>query len=160
MVIFHSYVKLPEGTPIAAWFISWKILLRWMRTGGTPIRKPPFGRMDIHLQDFFDLNRRVPGFWHMKDWCCVRFIWQCIWLIHAACPIVWYMLHTCYIHATYMLHTCYIHATYMLHTCYCTCLRHLNKCPMPKYFGFTKLQNGFASNEPHRMFCRNGFWRF
>ena len=25
------------GTPIAGWFISWKIPLKWMMTGGTPI---------------------------------------------------------------------------------------------------------------------------
>ena len=31
------------GTPIAGWFLSWKIPRKWMMTGGTPnFRKPPY----------------------------------------------------------------------------------------------------------------------
>ena len=30
-----------RDTPIAEWFISWKILLKWMRTGGTSILGNP-----------------------------------------------------------------------------------------------------------------------
>ena len=33
--------SINTGTPIAEWFISWKILLKWMRTGGTPILGSP-----------------------------------------------------------------------------------------------------------------------
>ena len=30
-------ISINGGTPIAGWFISWKIPLKWMMTGGTPI---------------------------------------------------------------------------------------------------------------------------
>ena len=37
MAIFHSYVKVPEGTPIAGWFREWITLWKWIRIGGTSI---------------------------------------------------------------------------------------------------------------------------
>ena len=40
---FHNH----GGTPIAGWFISWKTLLNWMRTGGTPI----LGILNIWLEN-------------------------------------------------------------------------------------------------------------
>ena len=33
----HLEVSINGGTPIALWFISWKIPLEWMMTGGSPI---------------------------------------------------------------------------------------------------------------------------
>jgi hypothetical protein len=33
----YMEVSINGGTPIAGWFISWKIRLKWMTTGGTPI---------------------------------------------------------------------------------------------------------------------------
>ena len=100
-------------------FMEKKSLLRWIITGGSNT----LGNLHLggwtYTSHCFDLNRRVPGFWQMKYERCIRFIWQCIWLIDAA----------------YMRHTCYIHA-YMLHTCYCTCLQHMNNWPMSKCVGF------------------------
>jgi len=39
-------VSINGGTPIAGWFISWKIPFKWMITGSTPMDwKPPNGSL-------------------------------------------------------------------------------------------------------------------
>jgi len=48
---FHA-VSIYGDTPIAGWFISWKILLNWMILGVTPhFRKPPYGFITCSNQD-------------------------------------------------------------------------------------------------------------
>jgi hypothetical protein len=56
------------GTPIAGWFVSWKILFKWMIWGYPHFRKPPYEQHGI-MDD--DLMLTYHGYTHK---CGFRFM--------------------------------------------------------------------------------------
>ena len=78
------------GTPIAGWFISWKTLLKWMRTGGTPIlgnlQISFFGRKGLKThRKAEDLNEFCRETWgNMRILSATTGI--CVWYIRRKLP--------------------------------------------------------------------------